>query len=90
LSADEFRSMFRGSPVKRTKYSGFLRNVAMAMGNSGDAKFRQVLERLAAADDETVAEAARWALDALSSCLPAVPPPASASSPNAGQPQPAA
>lgn len=34
LSEDDFRRMFRGSPVKRTKYSGFVRNVAIALGNS--------------------------------------------------------
>ena len=62
LSESEFREMFRGSPVKRTKYSGFLRNVALAMGNSSDAKFRLVLERLALSEDGTVREAARWAL----------------------------
>jgi epoxyqueuosine reductase len=62
LSEAEFREMFRGSPVKRTKYSGFLRNVAVAMGNSGGAKFRAVLGRLAGSEDKVVREAARWAL----------------------------
>ena len=38
--------MFRNSPVKRTKYLGFLRNVAIAMKNSGEAKFGPLLERL--------------------------------------------
>src|SRR5581483_1683229 len=33
LTEVEFRTMFRGTPVTRAKYSGFLRNVAMAMGN---------------------------------------------------------
>src|SRR5581483_4858291 len=64
IDEEEFRSMFRRSPVKRTKYSGFLRNVAIAMGNSGEAKFRAPLERLAASADETVAAAACWALQA--------------------------
>ena len=62
LSEAEFREMFRGSPVKRTRYSGFLRNVAIAMGNSGASKFRPVLQRLAASEDAVVSEAARWAL----------------------------
>src|SRR5579862_1392284 len=60
LSEDEFREMFRGSPVKRTKYSGFLRNVAVAMGNSGDPKFLEALQRLAESEDEVVREAAIW------------------------------
>lgn len=62
IGEEEFRAMFRGSAVKRTKYSGFLRNVVMAMGNSGEARFRPALERFAASEDAIVSEAARWAL----------------------------
>ncbi len=62
ITEDQFRAVFRGSPVLRVKYSGFLRNVAIAMGNSGDPKFRPALERLAASDDPLVAEHAAWAL----------------------------
>jgi epoxyqueuosine reductase len=58
----EFREMFRGSPVSRTKYHGFLRNVAIAMGNARDPRFRPALEKLAASADPLVAEHARWAL----------------------------
>jgi epoxyqueuosine reductase len=59
---EEFREMFRGSLVTRARYSGFLRNVAVAMGNAGLAKFRAPLERLAESGDAVVAEHARWAL----------------------------
>ena len=62
LTESEFGQMFRGSPVKRTKYGGFMRTVAVAMGNSGDAKFRPLLERLAGSKDVVVSEAARRAL----------------------------
>ena len=62
ITEDQFRAVFRGSPVLRVKYSGFLRNVAIAMGNSGDPNFRPALERLAASDDPLVAEHAAWAL----------------------------
>ena len=34
LSESEFRSKFKGSPVLRAKRRGFLRNVAVALGNS--------------------------------------------------------
>jgi epoxyqueuosine reductase len=34
LDEDDFKTLFRGSPVKRAKYHGFLRNVAVALGNS--------------------------------------------------------
>jgi epoxyqueuosine reductase len=63
LNSDAFREMFRASPIQRAKYAGFLRNVAIAMGNSGQAKFREPLERLAAFPDEIVVEHARWALE---------------------------
>jgi epoxyqueuosine reductase len=65
MTQDDFRSAFKGSPVKRTKYSGLRRNVAVAMGNSGDHKFIPNLEKLAADEDENIAEHARWALNKL-------------------------
>jgi epoxyqueuosine reductase len=65
LGPEEFRSLFRASPVSRARYTGFLRNVAVAMGNRGLARFRAPLEKLAASDDEIVASHARWALQQL-------------------------
>ena len=62
LTKIEFEEMFRSSPVKRARYSGFLRNVAVAMGNSGSGKFRLPLERMAQSDEVIVADHARWAL----------------------------
>jgi len=62
LSVDEFREVFRGSPVKRARFNGLRRNVAIAMGNSGDQRFLPVLEELSREEDEIVAEHARWAL----------------------------
>jgi epoxyqueuosine reductase len=62
LTESEFRAIFRGTPVTRARYSGFLRNVAIAMGNRGLAQFRAPLEKLASSEDAVVAECARWAL----------------------------
>jgi epoxyqueuosine reductase len=62
LGEEDFRAMFRGTPVTRARYAGFLRNVAVAMGNRGLPCFRAPLERLAASPDTLVAEHARWAL----------------------------
>jgi epoxyqueuosine reductase len=62
MSIDEFRQLFRGSPVKRAKYSGLRRNCAVAMGNSRDPKFAPYLQTLADDPDPVVAEHARWAL----------------------------
>jgi epoxyqueuosine reductase len=70
LSEQGFRDLFRGTPVTRARYSGFLRNVATAMGNAGLEKFRAPLETLAQSGDRLVAEAARWALDRLSTDRP--------------------
>ena len=66
ISEAEFRDMFGGTAVTRARYRGFLRNVAVAMGNAGAEKFRAPLERLATSDDAVVAEHARWALAQMS------------------------
>jgi epoxyqueuosine reductase len=65
LSEQEFRARFRGTPVYRAKYAGFLRNVALAMGNSPREAYRPALEKLAASGDPLVAEQARWSLERL-------------------------
>jgi epoxyqueuosine reductase len=65
MNVEEFREVFRGSPVKRQKLSGLRRNVVVAMGNSGDSRFVPILEQLGNDDDALVAEHARWALTQL-------------------------
>ena len=67
ISEEQFRKLFRGSPIQRARYRGFLRNVCVAMGNSGDLKFLPELERLAAHPDELIREHAAWALERLRS-----------------------
>jgi epoxyqueuosine reductase len=62
LDAESFRSLFRHSPVQRTKLSGLLRNVAIAMGNSGLASYVPKLQEWAESPEPVLAEAARWAL----------------------------
>jgi epoxyqueuosine reductase len=61
MSAEEFRATFRASPIRRTKRSGLRRNVAIAMGNSGNREFLPLLDELAADGDDSVADSARWA-----------------------------
>jgi epoxyqueuosine reductase len=65
LSEAEFHEVFRNSPLARPKYSGFLRNVAVAMGNSGLARLRAPLECLSRHSDPMIAEHAQWALQRL-------------------------
>jgi len=69
LSEADFRTLFRGSAVKRAKWRGLMRNVCIALGNSGlrpgtaeHERISNLLERLAASDEQMLAESARWAL----------------------------
>jgi epoxyqueuosine reductase len=61
MSAEDFRAVFRGSPIRRTKRSGLRRNAVIAMGNSGNREFLPLLDQLAADEDEAVSESAQWA-----------------------------
>jgi epoxyqueuosine reductase len=63
----QFEQLFNGSPVRRTGFQGLRRNVAVAMGNSGLARFAPVLDQLAHAADEGLRTAAQWALAKLNS-----------------------
>jgi epoxyqueuosine reductase len=62
-----FRALFGGSPVKRIGRDRFVRNVLVAIGNSGDASLRAAAQALAEDPDAVVAEAARWAAEKLGS-----------------------
>lgn len=80
LTEDEFRRVFRGSPVKRTKWRGLLRNACVAIANSRmtpeHRSYRSIvsrLEKLARSDDSTLAEHASWALMQLRAASPAPP-----------------
>jgi epoxyqueuosine reductase len=67
LEGPAFTRVFRGSPVERTRRQTsrrkfFRRNIAIAMGNSGEASFLPQLEVWAAGDDPVLAETAAWAI----------------------------
>lgn len=62
MDEETYRSVFRGSPVKRAKYAGLRRNVAIAMGNSGNKGFLPELQEIAEDGDPVVAEHAGWAI----------------------------
>ncbi|WP_017927705.1 tRNA epoxyqueuosine(34) reductase QueG [Limimaricola hongkongensis] len=57
-----FREMFSGSPIKRIGRDRFLRNVAYAIGNSGDPGLLPTARDLAAEPDPVLAEAGQWAV----------------------------
>jgi epoxyqueuosine reductase len=65
LSEEDFRRIFARSPIKRAKYRGWLRNLCVAMGNSGDKRFVHWLEQAAQHPDPIVREHAAWALGRL-------------------------
>ncbi|WP_240705086.1 tRNA epoxyqueuosine(34) reductase QueG [Pacificoceanicola onchidii] len=60
-----FRARFSGSPIKRIGRDRFVRNVCYAIGNSGQAALRPVVQALCEDADETVRDAARWAVGRL-------------------------
>jgi len=60
-----FRNIFRGSPVKRIGRDRFVRNVLIAIGNSGDVGLATVAEHLLADTSPLVRAMAVWALSRL-------------------------
>jgi epoxyqueuosine reductase len=60
-----FRAVFAGSPVKRTGRDRFVRNVMIAIGNSGEAALADVAERMLADQSPLVRAMAVWALSRL-------------------------
>ena len=65
LDDDAFRALFAKSAVKRIGRARFVRNVLIAIGNSGDADLAAEAERLLEDDSPLVRGAAVWALGQL-------------------------
>jgi epoxyqueuosine reductase len=63
LDEHKFRELFRKSPVKRAKRQGIMRNLAVAMGNSGETACLPALSDMLENETAMVAEHARWAID---------------------------
>ncbi|HEX2986747.1 MAG TPA: tRNA epoxyqueuosine(34) reductase QueG, partial [Chloroflexota bacterium] len=62
MDGARFKAMFRGSPVLRTKRRGLLRNVAVALGNSGDPAAVPALSAGLGDPEPLVRGHAAWAL----------------------------
>lgn len=60
-----FRAFFSGSPIKRIGRDRFVRNVLIAIGNSGEAGLRDVAWKLVGDTSPLVRAAAIWALGEL-------------------------
>ncbi|HEU4559430.1 MAG TPA: HEAT repeat domain-containing protein [Longimicrobium sp.] len=62
MSQEEFSRRFKGSPIKRTKRRGLLRNVAVALGNWGSPDAVPALAVALNDDEPLVRGHAAWAL----------------------------
>ncbi len=62
LDDGAFRALFSGSPIKRTGRDRFLRNVMIAIGNSGDGLLAGVAEKRLSETSPLVRAMAVWAL----------------------------
>ena len=69
LKLDEagFKSRFAGSPILRTKRRGLLRNVCVALGNTGDKSALPALEKATRDAGPLIAEHAHWAIGQIES-----------------------
>ena len=65
LDDAQFRALFAKTSIKRTGRDRFVRNVLIAIGNSGDASLAREAERLLADASPLVRGAAVWALGQL-------------------------
>jgi epoxyqueuosine reductase len=65
LDEAQFEQLFNGSPVRRPGFHGLRRNVAVAMGNSGLARFVPWLDQWTESADQGLRTAAQWALGRL-------------------------
>ena len=71
LDDEAFRKLFRKSPVKRIGRDRFVRNVLIAIGNSGEAVLAAEAERLLDDPSPLVRAMAVWALGRLGALPPA-------------------
>lgn len=63
LTPEEFNQRFKRTPVKRAKRRGYLRNVAVALGNTGDVYTLPVLHQASNDSEPMVREHAKWAIE---------------------------
>ena len=60
---EKFRSVFAKSPIKRIKRNRFLRNVCVALGNTGSSVDLPALMNAVQEEDPLIKEHAQWAID---------------------------
>ncbi len=70
LNEDKFKTRFANSPILRTKRRGFLRNVCVALGNTGTTAALPALQKAAGDPEPLIAEHAHWACRQISGRQP--------------------
>jgi epoxyqueuosine reductase len=66
ISQEVFSRRFKGSPIKRIKRRGLLRNVAVALGNSGNTQAIPILLKVLDDEEPLIRAHVVWALGELS------------------------
>ena len=67
LTPQAFNQRFKRTPISRAKRRGYLRNVAVALGNTGDMYALPVLQSVLNDEEPMIREHASWAIDKISS-----------------------
>jgi epoxyqueuosine reductase len=63
LTSVEFNQRFKKSPIKRAKRRGYLRNLAVAIGNNGSESDIPILEQASQDEEPMIREHAKWAIE---------------------------
>jgi len=70
LTPQAFKVRFKGSPIKRAKRRGYLRNIAVALGNTGDMHHLPVLQNALNDEEPMIREHAQWAIEKITKGAP--------------------
>ncbi len=62
LANKQFKEYFKNSTIKRVKRNGLLRNITVAMGNSGNKEFLLLLKKASKESDSIIRKHAEWAI----------------------------
>ena len=63
LTPQAFNQRFKRTPIQRAKRRGYLRNVAVALGNTGDRHALPVLQNALNDEEPLIREHAQWAIN---------------------------
>jgi epoxyqueuosine reductase len=69
LTSEDFNRKFKDSPVRRSKRRGYLRNVAVALGNTGSSEDIPALQAALNDPEPLVREHAAWAIESINKRL---------------------